>query len=310
MALYTRIFLIHTLLTTDEGASKKGGDRLKASYLLVTAIIAISIFYLWKNNRPIGTIEPSITQKQSSSQMAVQMENKSAKSSNSNTSKKLEPATIQIKRSDENNPMPEIDIRVQKAVAAVISEANLSDWMALEGLKSELRAMDRESVGLALTREFKALTPEQARKRDIVLEIAKSLDSPHLFSIWQDVVDRKTPRFSNEAEILRDKGPSEEKDHNHGEHQDDDHATVDERIISTEQAIAIRELGQIAGESKKATKLLWTIVTTKDGTYTFTLRKQSAATILEVKPSYGFKLAAELDQDDPLREFIKNILVR
>ena len=93
-------------------------------------------------------------------------------------------------------------------------------------------------------------------------------------------------------------------------HGGDDHASVNERIIAAEQAIAIRELGQIAGESGNATELLWSVIVSENDRYNFKLRKQAATTILEVKPTYGLKLAQQLDPDDPLREFIKSMLLR
>lgn len=269
---------------------------MKISHLLAISFFFLATISFWlTNERPE---ENTITQKKKSQIQAAREKKKALVIKTSISENQTSLKTMRSEHVVEEPAQIAVDPNIEADIKAIISEVNLSDWMALESLKSDLKTMDSESVGRVLTRTFKAIKPHDALKRDVILELAKSLDSPHMFLIWQDVLNRETPRFNSEQQ------PDQEKPHG------DDHASVNERIIAAEQAIAIRELGQIAGESGNATELLWSVIVSENDRYNFKLRKQAATTILEVKPTYGLKLAQQLDPDDPLREFIKSMLLR
>ena len=269
---------------------------MKISHLLAISFFLLAAISLWQTKEMPK--ENTITQKKYSQ---IQAASEGKKPPVIKTSIFENQTSSKYMRSEpvaEEQAQIVVDPSVEANIKAIISEVNLSDWMALEALKSDLKSMDSESVGKVLTQTFKAIRPHDALKRDVILELAKSLDSPHTFLIWHDVLNRETPRFNSEQQ--------EDQEKPHG----DDHATVNERIIAAEQAIAIRELGQIAEESGDATELLWSVIVSENDRYNFKLRKHAATTILEVKPAFGLKLAQQLAPDDPLREFIKSILLR
>jgi hypothetical protein len=174
-----------------------------------------------------------------------------------------------------------------------LSKINLYDWFDFQDRLQEFKGMDPQILGSSLTQIFKATQPSDGGKRNLVVEVAKGLNSPYTYPIWSDIIERETERFEEEA----------------SERKKDSHINMVDRMITAEQHIALRELSQIALQSPEARSLLWRVVTGQVPTASrLDTRRRAFVVLREVNPSITIRLGAYLTMDDPLREQIIQLI--
>lgn len=156
-------------------------------------------------------------------------------------------------------------------------------------LKQAIRDIDREETA-TLPVLLQSLGPEHALTRDKVITLAGKLDDSSLTPLWANLLERQTPRFSNEDALLAAPHPG-----------------LEVRLIHLEQLQAIRKLGQLAFSDSKAHELLTKAALNHLETPLSTLLRERAMMVLrESDPKSSLMILAKLETADPLRTRLKN----
>ncbi|MBC7661563.1 MAG: hypothetical protein H7249_17845 [Chitinophagaceae bacterium] len=167
-----------------------------------------------------------------------------------------------------------------------IAKANMRSVIGMEDLVQKLRAADEDTVASFFETELKRIGTSNPGERGRLTFAANALQSDAMGVFWQDILNRETPAFAGEVQILQapDLG-------------------VDSRFLLNELSMAVRNLGLIASRRPESLALLRKIIEKPNPDFhSVELREEAFTMIRENDLVEATQIALNLDKEDTLKE--------
>lgn len=178
-----------------------------------------------------------------------------------------------------NLPMSEGDF------IAALRTTNLESVINLNDLVQKLRAQDPMRIAKFFSNRLSAIADSNSAERGRLFQAANALQSDALLPFWQDLAQRKTPAYPNEAALINAPEPS-----------------FDSRVVLSEMSMAVRNLGLISFREPAAGEILKDIALKSNSDIHSTVIRQYAYEALKESDQVaGMQIIRGLKKSDPLK---------
>jgi hypothetical protein len=168
---------------------------------------------------------------------------------------------------------------------SALRSTNMGSVINVNDLVQKLRLQEPQRLTKFFSNRLSAVADSNSVERGRLFQLANAVQSDALLPFWQDLALRTTPAYPNETALISAPEP-----------------TFDSRVVLSEMAIAVRNLGLISFRNPAAADTLKTIAIKPNKDIHSTLIRQYAYEALkEADQVAGMQIVRALKKDDPLK---------